>query len=205
MNPGYLSYILITLSVILVCSGWHHQAIGSFSVRGALTFVGIWLLAGWLHWESSGGMSGSFVYVPLLLLTIASYRICEHSGMERFTALTFSLLLGAVVSLVQLIEMTDPVWIIFHPFYDPLIIAGMLTLGYTRSPSLQFGIVTAGLVGSDLFLALLPMVPHREIGERAFQDAWWVTAVSVRTGSVFLAAGQAVMRNSAVRWLRRQK
>jgi hypothetical protein len=184
MNPGYLSYIAITLSVIFLSFGWRPQAIGNGSIRAAMWFCAGWLISVTLHWELTNGTAGTFAYLPLITLT-AVVLLRRRPLTERASVLSFALLLGAVVSLIQLLEAIDPLVIVLHPALDPLIVLWILAICYTRNASLQFVLVSISLVANDAYMSLMYMEWEQAyFGDRVFQDAWWLSAIAVRTGSL---------------------
>jgi hypothetical protein len=183
MNPGYLSYIALTVSLILICFGWRSHAIGSSSTGAAVLFCAGWIVSASMEWSLPFGIAGTFAYVPLLLFT---YRIFLSSLPRRefASAFSFALLLGAVVSLVQLIQAVDPQLIAFHPVLDPILLLCVLTISYTRNPSLQLVMVSISLLLNDAYMAHLYRAWEPAfLGDRVFQDSWWAAAVSVRAGS----------------------
>jgi hypothetical protein len=198
MNPGYLSYIAITLSVILMSFGWRAQAIGNASVRAALWFCSGWLLSIILHWELASVFAGTCVYVPLLALTVAALKNAPLR--DTASVLSFSLLLGSVLSLIQLVEAIDPFVIVLHPILDPLLILCLLVVCYTRSPMLQFVMVSVSLVVNDSYMALMYKEwEHAFFGDRSFQDAWWMSVIAVRALTVFLS----IIQSTSQRWISR--
>ncbi|HZG78789.1 MAG TPA: hypothetical protein VEZ72_23250, partial [Paenibacillus sp.] len=153
MNPGFLSYILLTLSLILIVFGWRQPAIGGGTTRAALWFGLAWIAAAAIDWRV-GGWSGTLTYAPLLALA-ASALTSPFAAKDAATALSFACLVGAIFSLVQLVERLDPLAIALHPGLDPVVLTALLVVCYTRRPSMQLALLSIALVVNDAYMALL--------------------------------------------------
>jgi hypothetical protein len=204
MNPGFLSYILLTLSLILIGFGFRQPAIGEGSARAALWFCLAWIAAAALDWRA-GGWSGTLTYAPLLALA-ASALTSPFGAKDAATALSFASLVGAIFSLVQLVERLDPLAIALHSALDPIVLTAILVVCYTRRASTQLALLSIALVVNDAYMALLyaEWRPAR-FGGREFQDAWWLTAVTTRAMSVAANAALDKARRESGRirgWLR---
>lgn len=200
MNAGFLSYIVLTLSFILANFGWRRQAIGSATVRAFRWFCFGWIAAVAWHWHLPSGYEGTLAYVPLLALAAIGLR-SAGSGRESVSALAYALLLGAVASLVQLFEALDPLMIVLHPFFDPLIVLWTLTICYTRSAPLQLAMLSVGLLLNDAYMAFMYQAWERPFfGDRSFQDAWWVSAFAVRAAAATVSGAGTWARIGTERW-----
>lgn len=201
MNPGYLSYISILSSMILLGFGWKVQAIGNSSLRQAWLFLAAWIAACALHWElPEGAVAGTLTYLPLMVLAAAPFRRKETAVMEVVSAYLYAVLLGAVASLLQLVEVTAPLWTMFGPFYDLAVAVSVLTIAYTRSPMFQFVILSISLIVNDSLTAALAIGSGEiMLGGRTFQDLWWMTVLSVRAGSTLLCEGRSFLSRSVQR------
>lgn len=195
MNPGFLSYIFLALSSIVILFGWKTLAIGNCSIRAALLFCFSWVTGALLHWEWGGRCAGTLVYAALLGMSVLLIRSAIPRA-EAVSGISYALLLGAVVSLVKLMEAIDPLVIVLDPFFDPLLVLAVLIAAYTRNAALQLFLVTVSLTVADVYMALLYaewVTPF--FGSRVFQDAWWFSAVTMRMLSIILdAAPKAVQR-----------
>ncbi|TLS53077.1 hypothetical protein FE782_06830 [Paenibacillus antri] len=204
MNPGFLSYILLTLSLILIGFGWRTHAIGGASARAASLFGLGWIAAAAVDWKA-GAWAGTAAYAPLLALA-AIGLVSPYSRKDAASALSFGCLLGAIYSLVQLVERIDPLAIVLHPSVDPVALIVVLIVCYTRRASTQFAMLSIALVVNDAYTALLYarwQTPF--FGGREFQDAWWMAAASARALSVAAAAvvDRAKREGGRIRaWLR---
>ncbi|WP_309118671.1 hypothetical protein [Paenibacillus sp.] len=187
MNPGFLSYILLTLSLILICFGWRSHAIGGASARAASLFCLGWIAAAAVDWKA-GAWAGTAAYAPLLALA-ALGLVSPFSRKDAAAALSFGCLLGAIFSLVQLVERVDPLAIVLHPTVDPVALIALLVVCYTRRAAAQLAMLSIALVVNDAYMALLyARWQPPFFGGREFQDAWWVAAASARVLSVASAA-----------------
>ncbi len=204
MNPGFLSYILLTLSLIVIVFGFRQPAIGDGSTRAAMWFGFAWIAAAAFEWRIDA-WSGTLTYVPLLAL--AAFALIEpYSAKDAATALSFACLVGAIYSLIQLVERIDPLAIAVHPEIDPVVLCAVLIACYTRRASLQLALLSIALVVNDAYMALLyASFRPAYFGGREFQDAWWLSAVSLRAITVSAVAAFAMVRRESGRirgWLR---
>ncbi|HZG85224.1 YphA family membrane protein [Paenibacillus sp.] len=205
MNPGYLSYIALTLSLILVGFGFRAHAIGRSSAWSAASFSAAWIVAAAVDWNV-GAASGTLVYAPLLALIAAGFAAEPLGLKESASALTFGLLLGALYSLVELVESVDPLIIAVHPSVDPALLTTALVVCFTHRPALQFALVSIAAIVNDAYMAMLYaewQTPY--FGGRAFQDAWWLCAFSVRLATVAAGAAAAALRRGGSRWRKAPK
>jgi len=193
MNPGYLSYVAFTLAFILIAFGFKSYAIGHGSPTAAMLFFVGWIAAVAFHWTASSGASGTFAYIPLLALAFCALRRVRPL-VDAVSALSYGLLLGAVVALVQLLEAIDPLVILLHPLADPVLLLVALVVGYSvRNARLQIGVVSVAWIVSDLYTELMYMERHAaSFGGRAFQDAWWMTVFGVRLCAECIRAASAL-------------
>lgn len=201
MNPGYLSYLALLVSMVLLGFGWQAQAIGNSSLRGAWWFLFGWIFSCAVSWRSpAGAVGGTCAYLPLLILAAAPLRKKETAVMEILSAYCYALLLGAVVCLLQLMEVSAKLWISFGSLSDVLIAVTVLTIVFTRVPVLQFAVLSIGLMVSDLFWAFAPMgTGNPVLGGKTFQNVWWMAAMAVRTGTVLLSSIRSVWNRAAQR------
>ncbi|WP_199614974.1 hypothetical protein [Paenibacillus alkalitolerans] len=200
MNPGYLSYIAITLTAILVWSGWKSVVTGGFSGRGAYLFLLGWIAGSLLGWESFRG-AGTFVYAPLLSLT-AFVLSSSMQWNERFSIFSFALLLAAVNSLIELINHVDPFVLAIHPALHPVFVTAALAVTYSRNGKVQLALVSLALLIKDAYIALL----YREFtppvfGGRAFQDEWWMAAALTRSFALCWAFFSAYVFFTVRKWI----
>ncbi|HZG57483.1 YphA family membrane protein [Paenibacillus sp.] len=184
MNAGFLSYIILTLSLILIGFGWRAQAIGNGSGKAAAVFCLAWIVGAASDWRY-GGATGTFVYVPLLALGAHAVRT-SSSWKETASIASFGCLLGAVFSLVQLLETLDPLVIVLHPSLDPVLLVGLLVAAYVRMPAAQLALLSIALVVNDVYMgSLYAEWQPAALGDREFQDAWWLGAATARAATVF--------------------
>jgi len=205
MNPGYLSYIALTLSLILIGFGFRTHAIGRSSAWSAAAFSAAWIASAAVDWNV-GAAAGTLVYAPLLALIAFGFAAEPLSLKDGASALTFGLLLGALYSLVELVEAVDPLVIAVHPSVDPALLTTALVVCFTHRPALQFALVSIATIVSDAYMALLYaewQTPY--FGGRAFQDAWWLCAFSARFASAAAGAASAALRRGSTWWRRAPK
>lgn len=180
MNPGYVSYVLWTVGVILSWSGWHLALAGDQPVKRMWWFFGLWLLSANVFWSLPSGWGGSFALVPLLILLWIEFREMRNRS-ELASVCSFGLLVGAVFALVQLLDRIDPMVIVLHDRLDPVLAAAALAVCYGRNARVQLTLLTVALIVGDTYLAWLFRAHEPAIvGGRSFQDMWWTTVAAAR-------------------------
>lgn len=189
MNPGYLSYILLTLSLILVCFGWRTHAIGSASARSAALFCMVWVVCAAAQWRAFG-VSGTGALLPAAILAATALRSAPRK--EAATALTYGFLTGAVYSLIELLQRMDPLMVVLGTGIDPAAAACVMAAACARKPMLQLAVLSIALIVNDVYAeCLYAGRSPASFGDREFQDVWWGAAFGVRFVS---AAGAATLR-----------
>lgn len=178
MNEGYFSYIAVTLTAILVWTGWGGLVSSGFSGKSVTAFLLLWIAFSFVRWNAFEA-SGTFVYIPLLLLFL--YAAASASWSERFSIVSFGMLLAAVHSLIELINLIDPFVLFVHPLLDPAFVVSVLSVAYSRKGNVQLALIAFALIMNDVYMALL----YKEyiapvFGGRVFQDEWWMTAAMTR-------------------------
>jgi hypothetical protein len=180
MNPGYLSYILYSLAVILICTGWFTENVKGNNRKWMWLFAVMWPLLSWVSISIFGSITiqGAFL---LLLIAIVIFWLKVKSD-QKISALTLGFLLGSVVYLLKEMMKMDPVLVVLDADFNIALLLTLIVLFAFSNLSARMFSITFGLVMGDYltffsnpYLANTPVL----LGDRSFQDLWWLTAAMV--------------------------
>lgn len=201
MNPGYLSFVLISIAAVLLASGWKDTLLRGVSGKLLLLFFPCWIAASSLTVTVAGNIRINLVLAVLAVLT-ASAIGGYGNLLEKIHHLSLGLLLASVYFAMQVLVKLDPG--LFFRFADLNMAAasGLMAALSARHPGTQTAVLSIGLVVGDflyLYAArdLLPM----ELGHRTFQDRWWLSIFFARGFTLFFAFVVAACREMKQVWL----
>ncbi len=189
MNPGYLSLILMCLTVILLASGWKEVLLPGIADRSIVAFIVCWIALSRTHVPLPGSASIeiSLIVLPLTWLVLrAAVKKCTWLAVLNF--ISVGLFLAALYYLLCYFAQADP---LFFPYDSPSIAAaflGLVTILIVRNANDPIGVLTfALLAGAALYTAVIyPNLSSNSyiFGDRSFQDQWWAAVVSARLASL---------------------
>lgn len=180
MNPGYLSYLLISIVLILLASGWKDILLRGISHKTILLFFILWLPASFLRFRFYGqSMQG---VLPLLAVTAAAGTLALGKLRLQLHVWTSGILLG-MFDLI-LLEMSDwlPVFTFLLPAADSALVLAFIAMLLGRAPLWQLTALTGALLIGETFHRFL----HATSGTKAvwggpgFQDRWWLVVCLTR-------------------------
>jgi hypothetical protein len=176
MNPGYLSYILYSVTVILLCTGWFAANINGKDRKWIWLFVISWPLCSWasITYFESTVIQGAFF---LLLIGMIRFWLKIQSD-QKISALTMGFLLGSVVYLLKEIMRMDPVLIILDEDLNiSLLLILLVLLAFSKLSAQVFSITFGLLMGEYLFVITNSQWIANPVllGDKPFQDLWWMT------------------------------
>ena len=186
MNPGYLSLLLICMTVILLLSGWKEVFLSRFSHKEILLFFVLWIVG--LQFTFSlrhVSVNGSFLVISFMCLYIF---LRKANWMKKTQIVLNGLLLAAVNLLLLEFYSIDPVFVISHLGLDIAVWLSILCICMSRESIVQIASLSIGfllgdaLYASNHFSSTHPIV----LGSSLFQDKWWLALVVVRTGTVIM-------------------
>lgn len=190
MNPGYLSSVLICVTLVLLASGWKDILFHGISRRSILLFFAGWLLLLPFSFSVAGGQVQLTVVYLLLLAAVATVRM--DTFMEQVHVLCSAGMLGLAAVLMQELQGFN---LLLHPVpgLNAGLVLAILTLALGRQPLWQFTAITIGLILAELLHVAL----HRHtwgnamFGGGIFRDRWWYVFA--------LSRGLTVIGEQAVR------
>ncbi|MCR8642313.1 hypothetical protein NV379_06530 [Paenibacillus sp. N1-5-1-14] len=185
MNPGYLSLILICITLIMLASGWKEVFLRHVSHKEILLFFMLWLIGSQLKFgQGLLEVNGSFI-VGLALCVYACIKV--NSPLMQMYMVVSGVLLGMVYMLLLELFATDPVFIIWNAGWDAALGMSLLAVLMRRGNTIQMVSVAIGVLVGDFGHHLL----HRSeapisLGSAIFQDTWWLVLITVSIASQLL-------------------
>jgi hypothetical protein len=183
MNPGYVSSVIMIITLILCSSGWKQSLVRGISHSTILLFFVLWVVSSYF----SIPISNSLQVVPVFFLAIAVLILCFFridSGYIRFHVISVGLLVGSLYFFLSHMLVLEPVYRFYLPFIQiPLSLGLIIILLYSR-PILQVTACSlALLVGHTLVQWYSTPAYSLILGNKIFQDHWWMMIFAVRSGS----------------------
>lgn len=189
MNPGYLSYVLISMLLILLASGWKDILFHGVTRTSILLFFVGWIPASFIQ-LSLGGVTVSLV-IPFLLAACLGGSWKMDTILQRGHVWSAGILLG----LFDLIMRELDGWNLIPPQYNPAAYSALalavLAAVMARGPLWQFIALSVGLVTAELLYAWLnrTSLGARTVGGPAFSDHWWYALCLARGLTVLAESG----------------
>jgi hypothetical protein len=201
MNPGYLSFVLITMVLILLASGWKDILFQGTSWRGISLFFAGWVLVSTVQ-VSFGAVEVRLTIPYLLLLSIAA-----TGSMDTLLQKGHVWCAGILLGLFDLLMKELDGWSLFTKSMSPGMNSGIalavLAVLLGRSPVWQFIAVSAGLVTSELLYAWLHRYNPSVVGGAAFSDHWWYVFCLARALTVLAERAVRVLAGTVKHWTKR--
>lgn len=176
MNAGYLSYVLLIVTIILLSFGWKENLVGSLSRNRIAVFFVCWI-SGWFYTIPVGAdilIQG--VYLGVVAVLIYTFRrVTFVHGVYLFTAGA----LGGVISYcLHVLYRIDPVMIVHDPALDIALVIGVIASLASRSVWQQAMVWSLACVASEVISVMAGEINH--LGSGFFQDDWWVAGLTAR-------------------------
>jgi hypothetical protein len=203
MNPGYLSFILLCIMLILLLSGWKDVYVENISTKRILLFFVGWLVLVSFHLELYGWQI-NMVYLWVAVFSVAI--LYQTKGLVyKLHLLSVGLLLGAVHFLLQEVLTMDPVMVIFKPSLDTAMFLAMLMILIERRVKEQVACLSIGLLMGDLLFAFVhDSAAPKQIGGPSFQDEWWLSVFAARSMTILLLSSYSGCKVMIRTWLTRR-
>jgi hypothetical protein len=199
MNPGYISLLLVGMTLILLATGWKDLLIRGISTKNILLFFVLWIAT----WTMSITIVGVKVSLPFIWVGLAA--LCMWASvpgwLEKSHLLSTGLLLGSVYFLLEEAVTLVP-YFMEEPTIHVCLWTGLLACFMTRKPQLQVASLSIGLMLADSYSMYL----HRNgsvtsmLGDPLFQDRWWLTIWIARAGSLIWTGVYVRIKKAAASW-----
>jgi hypothetical protein len=205
VNPGLLSFLLISIAMILFASGWKEELARGISHKVILLFFVCWIFFSFFHIPFFAGYQVNLTYLVLAAL-IGSILVSCASLSQSVQLLSLGLLLGSVYFLLWQLYSIDPVMIIYRPTIDISITLSIIAALMIRHPLHQIAALSIGLtVGDGLFHWFQHGMGPVVLGGPLFQDQWWLTVMSTRLLSETCSYLFKGCKGAAQLWCERRK
>lgn len=205
MNPGYLSYVLMSIMLILLASGWKDILFRGFSRTSILLFFVGWIPLSLIRvplWGSlQVGLSAVFLLALILWATAGIRGI-----MSKLHVWSSGILLGMFEFLM--LELNGWNMLLDHagPFLNSGVVLAFLTMLLGRRARWQFVALSVGLLSADFIHGWI----HRDaaafivIGGASFSDHWWYAFCLARGVTVTFEQAFRFLLSSAKLWANRR-
>lgn len=203
MNSGYLSLILLSITLILFASGWKEVYLRSISHTRILLFFMGWLLLVSLNLKLYS-IQINLVYLWVGALSIGIlYR--TPGFVHKLHLLSIGLLLGSFHFLLQEIITMDPIMVIVKPELDTALFLALVVILVERRVLQQIACLSIGLlIGNFYFAFVHQTVVPIHFGGPSFQDEWWLSVFTARTLTILLQSAQTGCKAMVRNWLGRK-
>ncbi len=187
MNPGYLSLLLMVVSLILFASGWKDIIMRGITSKVILLFFISWLISMNFSLPIAGGRVCLCLGVLLICILCVLWRV--HGNVYRVHLLSVGALLGSIsFFMLETIHLV-PRLVLGSTEISMALAIGVLLSLLTRHPAAQVASLSIGLILAEWYHGYL----HRnysgfQLGFQSFQDRWWLTLSITRTISLTLMA-----------------
>jgi hypothetical protein len=208
MNPGYLTFILVSVILILLASGWKETLLPGLSNKRLALFFTVWL----------GGngivLSLGAVHLTLSYAVIAglSLILLKSAGniKQSLGLVAVSLLIAACDYLFLEIYSVNPFMIVIGKRADIALILGSVGLLLNRHPYRQMLILSIALLLGEAWYQISHLATKPiKLGTADFMDQWWLTIFATRVATATVQGGyrrsKRMMRNLTDRWEREWK
>lgn len=204
MNEGYLSYMLLLVTIILLASGWQRSLAKDIPLRQLSLFLAVWMTGLFFTVPVSQGIYVQASFVAHLLVLFSWLRNSRFASICYTTAA--SVLSGLISHMLLVLYRLDPILLIFDSRIDRALIIGLFAWTISRRLLVQAAVITiASLLGEvTVQLADASRVPLLICGPE-FQDQWWI---ALYTAMILTLASESLLRLAAAiskklpRWTR---
>ncbi|TMV51311.1 hypothetical protein FE783_05880 [Paenibacillus mesophilus] len=180
MNPGFLTFILISITLILLASGWKSMLLPGIPHYAIVIFFTAWCLSGLFHFRLRDGIeiNGTVVVLFAVAMPILLDRRSIVTGLHY---VSLSLFLASVYYLLKHLGDLDPFLLPYRSWAGTAWIAAMLAAVLIRKAKDQIACLSLALLcGSALYRLVHPDRTAVPFGGLQFQDEWWLTVFAAR-------------------------
>ncbi len=187
MNPGYLSYISLAITLILLIFGWKEQLAKKISTRSILSFFLCWMVLSNFYWRISDLHQINLFYIFSVLITL---RVLIKQRIEAIYLFMTGCLVSGIWILFNNIYVIEPAMIFIHSFVGLIILISGIIVIFIKEPLQQLAVITIGIFMGDFFLFWITYghIPL-EIGTAKTFDLWWLIFLITRLLTEILHQG----------------
>jgi hypothetical protein len=187
MNPGYLTFILISVILILLACGWKDFLLPGISNKRLALFFAVWLCGNGIV-LSLGAVRLSLSYAIIAGLTFVLLKTAGNVK-QSLGFVMVSLLIAACDYLFLEMYSVNPFLTVFGIRADIALTLGLIGLLLNRHPYRQMLILSLALLLGEAWYQVshLDTKPIR-LGTADFMDEWWLTIFAVRVATATMQA-----------------
>lgn len=203
MNSGYLSLILLCITLILFASGWKELYVRSISHKGMLLFFALWIVGSCFS-VTIKQVHIQLVYMLVFAISIAILFVIQ-GFIHKLHLLSIGLLLGSLHFLLQQMLEMDPILIVRNSDWDIALLLALIAVVLQRSALEQIAALSMGYLLGDMYQAgIHPVGGYHQVGHSTFQDQWWLSVFTARTMTIILQAAYTGCRSMIRSWIERR-
>ncbi|MBD0380611.1 YphA family membrane protein [Paenibacillus sedimenti] len=203
MNSGYLSLILLCITLILFASGWKELYVRSISHKGLLLFFVAWLTLSQIT-IIIGHVKMQLVYLWIMCICIG-ILYATQGFIHKLHLLSIGLLLGSLHFLLQQLLQMDPILIVGNSEWDTALLLAFVITILQRNELEQIAALSMGYLLGDLYQAgVYQANGNLHLGSSHFQDQWWLSVFAARTMTIVLQVAYNGCRLIIRTWMERK-
>lgn len=204
MNPGFLSLILISISLILLASGWRQTLLRGIPHYAIILFFTAWCISGLFHfrWLDGTEINGTVVLLSLVIVIVLLGHRSVLSGLHY---VSLGLFLASVCYLLKHMGDLDPFFLPYRSWAGTACVVALLGSMLIRKAKDQIACLSLALLFGNAFYWIVH--PERlaiPFGGLRFQDEWWLTVVAARmfsmTGEYAAVSVRTASKSLVQRW-----
>ena len=185
MNPGYLSFVVITIFIILLASGWKEAILGEWSNKHIALFLTAWFAGRWMTFHGEH-VRFNLSYAAVVFVTVA-FLFSVKPFSRKIHLLAVGVLLSSFHYFLMEIFRVNPFLSPVNPDIETALWLCGLAIMITRQPGMQLFVLSFALLLGQTYFDYT----HREtipvhLGSPKFMDKWWFALISVRMGTLLL-------------------
>ncbi|MDF2713317.1 MAG: hypothetical protein K0R28_242 [Paenibacillus sp.] len=204
MNPGFLTFILISITLILLASGWKPTLLPGIPHYAIVIFFTAWCLSGLFHFRLRDGfeINGTVVVLFAVAVPILLNRRSLVTGLHY---VSLGLFLASVHYLLKHLGELDPFFLPYRSWAGTDWVIALLAAILVRKAKDQIACISLALIcGCALYRLVHPDRSTVPFGGLLFQDEWWLTVFAARiiavAGEYAADSVRAASRSIIDRW-----
>ncbi|MCC2684878.1 MAG: hypothetical protein K0R75_1777 [Paenibacillaceae bacterium] len=202
MNPGYLTFILVSVIVILLACGWKEFLLPGVSNKRLALFFAVWLGGNGIV-LSLGSVHLTLSYAVVAGLSLVLLKTAGDVK-QSLGLVMVSLLIAACDYLFLEIYSVNPFMTVIDKRADIALILGSVGVLLNRHPYRQMMILSLALLLGEAWYQVSHFATKPiKLGTADFMDQWWLTIFATRVATATVQEGyrrsKRMMRNLANR------
>lgn len=194
MNPGFMSIWIMSITFVLIATGWKSYLAPEISARrmALLVIVMVMLLGMPLWWSPFPEYLHLEIQISVCLLlfigSVLSYKSSEQASYLGYLILC-TLMISIIWGFIRKMYSYDPVFYWLGPSWDAPLLAGIFCGAFTSQVKHQFGMMVWGAVlGETVNTVLQSGLYTAQIGHSRWWDSFWIAIAAARLFSLLLKA-----------------